>query len=204
LHGGFSPQAIDRAEQRIIELQLEEVTPRKSRAEALADARHTSWTWMVAYHNRAAAAVLDGERPDPDDVAAALHGAKTVARIGQLEAAMGVDDQLARNLQLEGDLVGAAISAGMDWLAGALDQDTAVRVRIGALQAAHAALAALEDPDTVLPDAEPPPFRLALVEQVSPREIEPEMAPSSTLADVSDDELETEVIRRLRERGEVA
>jgi hypothetical protein len=43
---------------------------------------------------------------------------------------------------------------------------------------------------------------LALVEQI-PRELEP--APeSTTLADVSDDALEEEVIRRLRERGEVA
>jgi hypothetical protein len=201
-HGGHAGQVIDRAERRIIEMQLQELAPRKSRAEQLADARHIAYVWMVDYHNKAADDVLAGERPNPDDIAAALHGAKTVSRVAQLEAQMGVDDQLARNLQLEGDLVATAISAGMDWLAGALDQETGVRVRIGALQAAHAALVALEDPDTPLPDAEPPPFRLALVEQVSPRELEP--VPSSTLADVSDDELEEEVIRRLRERGEVA
>jgi hypothetical protein len=168
-HGGYAPQVIDRAEQRIIQQQLEE---------------------------------LAGERQDLGDIAAALHGAKTVARIGALEASMGVDDQLARNLQLEGDLVGAAISAGLDWLSGALDGETAVRVRIGLLQRAHEALVALEDPDTPLPDTAPPGFKLALVEQL-PRELE--SAPEPTrLADVSDDDLETEVIRRLRERGEVA
>jgi len=69
----------------------------------------------------------------------------------------------------------------------------------------HSELNDDDDPNAQLPDAEPPPFRLALVESV-PREIEPvlETAPSPMLADVSDDELEEEVIRRLRERGEVA
>jgi hypothetical protein len=201
-HGGYAGQVIDRAERRIIEMQLAELSLRKSRAEQFSDARHVSWLWMTSYHNRAAEAVLDGRQPDADDIRAAMHGAKSVARIGALEAAMGVDDQVARNLQLEGDLVGAAISAGMDWLADALDGETAVRVRIGLLQRAHDALVALEDPDTELPGAEPPPFRLALVEQI-PRELEPAPVPT-TLANASDDELEEEVIRRLRERGEVA
>jgi hypothetical protein len=202
-HGGWRSAVVEAGERRVIEMQLEEVAPRGSRAEQLANARHVSWLWMVDYHNRAASAALAGERPDPDDVAAALHGARSVARIGQLEAAMGLDDALTRNLQLEGELVSRAISAGLDWLAGALDGETAVRVRIGLLQRAHDALVALEDPDTELPDAAPPPFRLALVEQV-PRELEPVPEPTTTLANVSDDELEEEVIRRLRERGEVA
>jgi hypothetical protein len=51
-----------------------------------------------------------------------------VGRIGQLEAQMGVDDAIARNLQLEGELVSRAISAGLDWLSDALDGETAVRV----------------------------------------------------------------------------
>ena len=60
----------------------------------------------------------------------------------------------------------------------------------------------MEDPDTQLPDAPPPGFKLALVEQL-PRELDP--APElTTLADLSDDDLETEILRRLRERGEVA
>jgi hypothetical protein len=83
---------------------------------------------MLDAHNRAASAVLACETPDPNEVAAALHGAKTVGRIGQLEAQMGVDDAIARNLQLEGELVSRAISAGLDWLSDALDGETAVRV----------------------------------------------------------------------------
>jgi hypothetical protein len=157
---------------------------------------------MTSYHNRAAEAVINGQKPDRDDVAAALHGARSVARIGQLEAAMGVDDKVAQALEEQGTAVGVAIAAVVDALAGVLDASHAVALRTWSLENAHRALLSAGGDDREMATVTALPFGLAVVEPGPGRSTaDPTTLPPRPLEAVSDDELEEEILRRLKERG---
>jgi hypothetical protein len=188
IHGGKAPQTLDRAAGDVVLAQLDdprlrELAPRLSRTEQLADARYSAWVWMRFYHNAASDAVLAGERPDPDDVRSAQLGARNVARIGKLEADIGVDEEMTRRLELEGRLLVLVVDAVASGLAGTLPAPHAERLHLWMMETARDRLLALNpktvgEAEAVTVDPASPPFRLMLAPA-----IEGEVVPSSNPAD---------------------
>jgi hypothetical protein len=182
VHGGKADQVLEKAGRNVIAAQLEDAIPRRSRTEQLADARHIAWVWTLDRHNRAARAVLAGEDPNPDDVRDAQLGARNVARIGKLEADIGVDEALVRNQELEGRLLVLVLDAIIQGLTASLapvDRDalqlwmrTVARDRLLALDPQS-----LDEAEAVQVEPMAPPFRLAIAPA-----IEGEDVPSSNPA----------------------
>jgi hypothetical protein len=147
---------------------------------------------------------LDERNRLSDRAKVALHMAKVTVDAG-VEVALV--REFERNAELEGQLIARAIGAVVHGLTDTLGSGHAVDLNVWALNVAHDALVAAEaspDGDWESPSVPPLPFGLAVVEPGPGRKVEPAALPSRPLVDASDDELEEEILRRLKERGEVA